>query len=170
MSMRWPALAVCLLSMSVVAAPPLAGSAEAQKPGSEGATAPAVPAKPGLMSRLSPSTITRELELGVEKLRKALDSQTNGPALSSADTAKGIYAGYVHVRAAHALLTRRMTRLSEKTQSPDPLLQAAFDTIKGARYKVLHAREAAARANTARSVELLSAAIPELERAIALIY
>ena len=161
MSTRWLALAACVLSIS------LTGPAGAQKPHGEGATPPAAP-KPA--ARLSPSTITHELELGVEKLRKSLDSQTNGPPLSSADTAKGIYDGYVHVRAAHALLTRRMTRMSEKTQSPDPLLQAAFDTIKGARYKVLHAREAAARANTARSVELLNAAIPELERAIALIY
>jgi hypothetical protein len=170
MSMRSWALAGCVFLITLVATPPLAGPADAQKPGAEGGAAPPVPTKPGVMARLSPYNINRELELGVAKLRKALESQTSGPPLSSADTAKGIYDGYVHVRIGHALLTRRMTRLSEKTQSPDPLLQVASTTIKGARYKVLHAREAAAKANTARSVELLSAAIPELERAIAMIY
>ena len=169
MSTRWWALAACALSISLGALFPLAPPVEAQKPGSEGPAVP-VPARPGAPGRLSPFTITRELELGVEKLRKALDSQTNGTPVSSTDTAKGIYDGYAHIRVGHALLTRRMLRVSEKTQSPDPVLQVAFTSIKQARYKVLHAREAAAKEHTARSVELLSAAIPELERAIALIH
>lgn len=151
MSIRWLALAVCALSIPLGAMLPLAAPADAQP-------------------RLSPLTITRELELGVEKLRKALDSQTTGTPLSATDTANVIYGGYVHIRAAHALLTRRMIHMSEKTKSPDPVLQLAFNTIKDARYKVLHARQAANKEQTVRSVELLSAAIPELERAIALIH
>ncbi len=169
MSTRSSVFAAGVLAIDLTARAPLAGRVDAQSPKSEGA-APPLPAMPGSASRLSPSSITRELELGVEKLRKALDTQTIGNPLSAADTASGIYAGYVHVRAAHALLTRRMIHVSEKTKSPDPLLQLAFTNIKQARYKVLHAREAAAKAHTARSVELLSAAIPELERAISLIY
>lgn len=167
-STRWSALAACLLSILLGLTPPLSGPVDAQTPGSAGAAAP-VPGMPGGTTRLSPFTIIREIDLGIQHLRRALDSQTIGPALSSIDTAKVIYDGYARVRVAHALLKRRMIHNSEKTNSPDPLLELAFTSIKGARYKVLHARQAAAKANTARSVELLAQAIPELERATALI-
>jgi hypothetical protein len=154
--------------LAVTALPP--GSVWAQSAGSEGTINP-LPPRPlsSASGRLSPTTITRELDQGVAKLRKMLDSQTNGSPLGPEATAKGIYDGYVHVRAAHALLTRRILNVAEKTKSRDPLLDLAFKEIKGARYKILHARQAAAKGNSARSIDLLTGAIPELERAIALI-
>jgi hypothetical protein len=159
MSTRWLLLTTCVLSISLGAMPSLAGPADAQTP---------VPAVPGGHGRLSPFTINHQFELGVAQLQKALDSLTSGTELPT-DTAKVIYAGYVHIRAGHALLNRRITRRFEKTQVPEPTLDLAYATIKRARWKVLHAREAAAKSNPARSVELLTAAIPEIERASALI-
>lgn len=157
------------LTVMAILSCPLATSATAQQPNTDGGSVPKAPVAPFNRGRLSPFTISNELNLGVEKLRRALDLQTNGTAPSPEETAKIIYEGYARVRSAHALLSRRMSHVTEKTKSPDPMLDLAFAIIRRARFRVLHARQATLRSNPARSIELLTAAIPELERASALI-
>jgi hypothetical protein len=163
---RWMMMACALAMMLGVflsAAP-----AHAQQPG--GAISPdAEPPPPTNRGRTSAEFINWQLGSGMLRLQRALAMQTNGTTPDPEQTSKTIYEGYVKIRSAHALLMRRIETLHAKTKVPDPLLAMAFKTIRKARFSVLYARQAAAKSQTERSVDYLTNAISELERARAAI-
>ena len=159
---RWMVMA-CALAMLLGVVLTLAVPARAQQRGATATEAEAPP--PITRGRTSAEFISWQLGSAVGNLQHALTMQTSGTTPDPEQTSKKIYEGYVKVRSAHALLMRRMDKLQEKTKVPDPVLGNAYKTIQKARFSVLYARQAAAKSQTDRSVNYLTNAISELERA-----
>lgn len=157
-----------VLALMVGLSLPLAGPALAQQP-PRATTPDTEPPPPTNRGRTSAEFINWELGSGVLRLQRALAMQTSGSVPDPEQTAQTIYEGYVKIRSAHALLMRRQDKLNAKTGVPDPMLGLAFTTIRKARFSVLYARQAAAKSQTEKSVDFLTHAIAELDRARALI-
>jgi hypothetical protein len=145
----------------------LSAPAGAQQPG--GAPSPEIEPPPPVSRGPSAQYIDWQLGRAVVQLNRALTIQTNGTTPDPERTSKLIYEAYVKVRSAHALLVRRKDKLESKTGIPDPLLGMAYTTIRKARFSVLYARQAAAKSQTEKSVDHLTTALADLERARAMI-
>lgn len=146
----------------------LAAPAGAQQPGAASSPAVQLPPPPSKVTT-SPEYIDWQLGTAVMQLQRALAMQTTGTTPDPEQTSKIIYDGYVKVRSAHALVMRRKDKRELKTGIPDPLLGLAYTTIRKARFSVLYARQAAAKSQTDKSVDHLTTALADLERARAMI-
>ena len=154
------------MTLGFVLAP--AAPAGAQQPG--GALSPdaQLPPPPNKVTT-SAEYIDWQLGTAVVQLNRALTIQTNGTTPDPEQTSKIIYEAYVKVRSAHALLMRRKDKRELKTGIPDPMLGLAYTTVRKARFSVLYARQAAAKSQTDKSVNHLTTALADLERARAMI-